>query len=93
MLENVKMKVLAIAFLVISIVIGVAMIPQLNKYGADALMVAAENQFMYEKAIHVLAMLLIGFGFLMVFVKKYGYTSITATYLVVALSLPLYMPN
>jgi ammonium transporter Rh len=27
----------------------------------------------------------------MVFVKKYGYTSITATYLVVALSLPLYM--
>jgi ammonium transporter Rh len=32
-----------------------------------------------------------GFGFLMMFVKKYGYTSITATYLVVALSLPLYM--
>ena len=52
---------------------------------------AAENEFMYEKAIHVLAMLLMGFGFLMVFVKKYGYTSITATYLVVALSLPLYM--
>jgi ammonium transporter Rh len=91
MLENVKMKVLAIAFLLVSIVIGVAMIPQLNKYGAEALMVAAENQFMYEKAIHVLAMLLMGFGFLMIFVKKYGYTSITATYLVVALSLPLYM--
>jgi ammonium transporter Rh len=36
-------------------------------------------------------MLLIGFGFLMVFVKKYGYTSITSTYLLVALSLPLYM--
>ena len=54
-------------------------------------MVAAENEFMYEQAIPVLAMLLMGFGFLMVFVKKYGYTSITATYLVVALSLPLYV--
>ena len=88
MLADMKMKVLAIAFLVISVVIGVAMIPQLNKYGTEALMGAAENEFMYEKAIHVLAMLLMGFGFLMVFVKKYGYTSITATYLVVALSLP-----
>jgi ammonium transporter Rh len=38
-----------------------------------------------------MVMLLIGFGFLMVFVKKYGYTSITATFLLVALSLPLYM--
>ena len=91
MIESMKSKVLAIAFLVISIVIGVAMIPELNKYGVEALMVVAENEFMYEKAIHVLAMLLMGFGFLMVFVKKYGYTSITATYLVVALSLPLYM--
>ena len=91
MLADMKMKVLAIAFLVISVVIGVAMIPQLNKYGTEALIGAAENEFMYEKAIHVLAMLLMGFGFLMVFVKKYGYPSITATYLVVALSLPLYM--
>ena len=77
--------------MLISITIGVAMIPQLNKYGTEVAMIAAENEFMYEKAIHVLAMLLMGFGFLMVFVKKYGYTSITATYLVVALSLPLYM--
>ncbi len=67
------------------------MIPQLNKYGTEVAMVAAENEFMYEKAIHILVMLLMGFGFLMVFVKKYGYTSITATFLVVALSLPLYM--
>ena len=46
---------------------------------------------MYEKSIDVLVMLLIGFGFLMVFVKKYGYSSVTATFLLVALSLPLYM--
>jgi ammonium transporter Rh len=86
-----SLKIWPAVFLIIAIIIGVAMLPQLNKYGAEALMVAAENEFMYEKAIHVLAMLLMGFGFLMVFVKKYGYTSITATYLVVALSLPLYM--
>ena len=86
-----RMQKWAAVFLVISIVIGVAMIPQLNKYGAEAAMVAAENEFMYEKAIHILVMLLMGFGFLMMFAKKYGYTSITATFLVVALSLPLYM--
>jgi len=85
------MQTWAAIFLIISIAIGVAMIPQLNKYGTEVAMVAAENEFMYEKAIHILVMLLMGFGFLMVFVKKYGYTSITATYLVVALSLPLYM--
>lgn len=86
-----SMKKWTIVFLIIVIVISVAMIPQLNRYGAEAAMVTAENQFMYEKAIHILVMLLMGFGFLMVFVRKYGYTSITATYLVVALSLPLYM--
>jgi ammonium transporter Rh len=86
-----SMKKWTIIFLIIVIVISVAMIPQLNRYGTEAVMVTTENQFMYEKAIHILVMLLMGFGFLMVFVKKYGYTSITATYLVVALSLPLYM--
>ena len=86
-----NMKTWAIIFLIIAIVISVAMIPQLNRFGTEAAMVTAENQFMYEKAIHILVMLLMGFGFLMVFVKKYGYTSITATFLVVALSLPLYM--
>ncbi len=86
-----RMQTWAAIFLIIAIAIGVAMIPQLNKYGTEVAMVAAENEFMYEKAIHILVMLLMGFGFLMVFVKKYGYTSITATFLVVALSLPLYM--
>ena len=86
-----RMQTWAAIFLIISITIGVAMIPQINKYGTEVAMVAAENEFMYEKAINILVMLLMGFGFLMVFAKKYGYTSITATYLVVALSLPLYM--
>lgn len=45
----------------------------------------------YNFAIHILAMLLVGFGFLMVFVKKYGYGATTGTYLVVAVGLPLYI--
>jgi len=45
----------------------------------------------YNRAIHIMAMLLIGFGFLMVFVKKYGRSAITATFLLVSISLPLYL--
>lgn len=45
----------------------------------------------YERAIHVMAMLLIGFGFLMVFVKKYGRSAVTATYLLVSIAVPLYI--
>jgi len=44
----------------------------------------------YERAIHIMAMLLVGFGFLMVFVKKYGRSALTATYLLVSVSIPLY---
>lgn len=45
----------------------------------------------YNYTIHILAMLLVGFGFLMVFVRRYGFGAITGTYLVVATGLPLYM--
>lgn len=45
----------------------------------------------YNFAIHILAMLLVGFGFLMVFVKRYGYGATTGTYLVVAVGIPLYL--
>ena len=45
----------------------------------------------YDRAIHIMAMLLIGFGFLMVFVKKYGRTALTATFLLVSISIPIYM--
>jgi ammonium transporter Rh len=44
----------------------------------------------YERAIHIMAMLLVGFGFLMVFVRKYGRSAVTATYLLVSVALPLY---
>ena len=45
----------------------------------------------YSRAIHIMAMLLIGFGFLMVFVKKYGRSALTATFLLVSVSIPMYM--
>jgi len=45
----------------------------------------------YNRAIHIMAMLLIGFGFLMVFVKKYGRSAITATFLLVSVSIPMYL--
>jgi ammonium transporter Rh len=45
----------------------------------------------YNRAIHIMAMLLAGFGFLMVFVKKYGRSAVTATYLLVSVALPLYI--
>jgi len=45
---------------------------------------------MYNRSIHIMAMLLVGFGFLMVFVKKYGRSAVTATYLLVSVAIPLY---
>lgn len=45
----------------------------------------------YERSIHILAMLLVGFGFLMVFVRNHGYSSITATFLVVSIAIPMYV--
>ncbi len=89
--EKKGVKTWPVVFLIISVVVGIALMPQFNRYGQETTILSTENEFMYEKSIHVLAMLLVGFGFLMMFVKKYGYTSITATYLVIALSLPLYM--
>ncbi len=44
----------------------------------------------YNRAIHIMAMLLVGFGFLMVFVRGYGLSALTATYLMVAVSIPGY---
>lgn len=49
------------------------------------------NDQRYNKAIHIMVMLLVGFGFLMVFVRKYGRSALTATFLLVSTSLPLYI--
>ncbi|MBQ1401117.1 MAG: ammonium transporter, partial [Firmicutes bacterium] len=49
------------------------------------------DTLVYNRSIHILAMLLLGFGFLMVFVRGHGYSTITATLLVVSISVPVYM--
>ncbi len=45
----------------------------------------------YNRAIHIMAMLIVGFGFLMVFVKKYGRSALTATFLLVSTAIPVYV--
>ena len=45
----------------------------------------------YFQAINIMAMLLVGFGFLMVFVRGYGRSALTATYLLVSIAIPLYV--
>jgi len=56
---------------------------------------AAENPMAdiqkYDRSIHIMAMLLLGFGFLMVFLKRYGRSALTATFLLVSVAIPLYM--
>jgi len=59
--------------------------------GLSAFEGPAQQAEQYNFSIHILAMLLVGFGFLMVFVRKYGYSALTGTYLVVAVGLPLYL--
>ncbi len=53
-------------------------------------MSAVLNVQKYERAIHIMAMLILGFGFLMVFVKKYGRSALTATFLLVSIAIPTY---
>jgi ammonium transporter Rh len=45
----------------------------------------------YDRSIQVMAMLLVGFGFLMVFLRRYGRSALTATFLLVSVAVPLYM--
>jgi ammonium transporter Rh len=63
----------------------------LPAWGAEELGGGQRQVEQYNFSIQILAMLLVGFGFLMVFVKKYGYSATTGTYLVVATGIPLYM--
>lgn len=59
--------------------------------GAVSELSEARQVAQYNYVIHILAMLLVGFGFLMVFVRRYGFGATTGTYLVVAVGLPLYI--
>jgi ammonium transporter Rh len=80
-------------FLVISAVLALAVFSG-NCLGAEQESINTMNSLVevqkYNRAIHIMAMLMVGFGFLMVFVKKYGRSAVTATYLLVSLAVPLY---
>ncbi|MFH0865819.1 MAG: ammonium transporter [Bacteroidota bacterium] len=52
---------------------------------------AVSDDQRYNRAIHIMAMLLVGFGFLMVFVRKYGRSALTATFLLVSVGLLIYI--
>lgn len=90
-------KTLLLAILLISVIVAVGFIPALSQGSQEPTSEQNKslgniyNSLKYEKSIHVLAMLLLGFGFLMVFIRKHGYSSVTATFLVVSIALPLYM--
>lgn len=96
-------KGLLILFLILTIMAAVAFIPSLNHNVASGMNIVERtttptgdvatiyDTLKYGRSIHILAMLLVGFGFLMVFVRKHGYSSITATFLVVSVALPMYM--
>ena len=58
--------------------------------GTEDELTSVINVQKYNRAIHVMAMLIVGFGFLMVFVKRYGRSALTATYLLVSVAIPLY---
>ncbi len=90
-----------ILYLVLMVVIAIVVLLMLSPNQTEAAHIVTNgssanlgniyDSLKYEKSIHILAMLLVGFGFLMVFVRKHGFSSITATFLVVSVALPLYM--
>lgn len=100
-------KGLLIFFLLAAIGIALAFVPAMNENvatgiatvnaaGTQTAEMASEygtifETLKYNRSIHILAMLLVGFGFLMVFVRKHGFSSITATFLVVSIAIPMYM--
>ncbi|MBI4701801.1 MAG: ammonium transporter [Deltaproteobacteria bacterium] len=68
-----------------------ALLPAVAQAAPSSLAGGLREVQQYDFSIHVLAMLLVGFGFLMVFVRKYAYGATTGTYLVVAAGVPLYL--
>lgn len=69
-------------------------LPVINSFGNEGqgnVLGSVLDDQRYNKAIHIMAMLILGFGFLMVFVRKYGRSALTATFLLVSISIPVYM--
>lgn len=95
--EKVSNKIILGAILLVVVIIGLGFLPSMN---GNVQVLSSDNgeglgniydALKYEKSIHILAMLLLGFGFLMVFIRKHGKSSVTATFLAVSIALPMYM--
>lgn len=71
--------------------LAVVAIPTAGMCAGEDGMSSILNVQKYDRAIHIMAMLLVGFGFLMVFVKKYGRSALTATFLLVSTAIPIYI--
>ena len=96
---------LLIVFLLITVAMAVAFFPSVNGNVAEGLgsITAIDTDSLdgatrtifdsisYARSIHILAMLLLGFGFLMVFLRGHEFTTRTATFLAVSISIPVYL--
>lgn len=96
---------LLIVFLLIAVAMAVAFFPGVNENvarglaeivpidteGLDGATRTIFDSITYARSIHILAMLLVGFGFLMVFLRGHEFTSLTATFLAVSISVPVYL--
>lgn len=96
---------LLIVFLLITVAMAVAFFPSVNSNVAEGLgsITAIDTDSLdgatrtifdsisYARSIHILAMLLLGFGFLMVFLRGHEFTTLTATFLAVSISIPVYL--
>ena len=71
--------------------LGLSFIANAAEFSNNSISADIISDQRYNRAIHIMAMLLVGFGFLMVFVRKYGRSALTATFLLVSTSLPLYL--
>ncbi len=85
-MKNIK-RMAVLFFLSIS---GVLLINQVGYAATNDLSAVLEVQ-KYYRSLHILIMALVGFGFLMNFIKTYGRSAATATYLLVSIGIPLYM--
>ncbi|MDO4516953.1 MAG: ammonium transporter [Bacillota bacterium] len=70
---------------------GMASITAIDLNGLDGATRTIFDSITYARSIHILAMLLLGFGFLMAFLRGHEFTSLTATFLAVSISIPVYM--
>lgn len=77
-------------FISFALITGVMLVALASTAVANESLESVIDVQKYNRSIHIMAMLLIGFGFLMVFVRKYGRSTLTATFLLVAIAIPIY---